>query len=264
MIKVNIGGCNNHHPQNFMIRHMNGSKDYLLLLTKTETSFIIDGKEYETPPGTFVLFDRNVPCSYCNKRGEYVNDWLHFDFVGEAHCFHQLKIPLNRPVILYDIPSISMLISSVINEVYSNGSYKEEVLNHYMHILLYRLSEQIQNGKDTVKSHPMYLKLVDLRSKIYNEPQLSWSIDMMCRELNISQSYFQHLYKNTFHVSSMNDVINARVEQAKFYLLQSVISISTIAEICGYKNEIHFSRQFKKHTGLSPREYREKMIVKKN
>lgn len=263
MIKVNIGGHNNHHPQNFMVRHVKGSKDYLLLVTKTETFFTIDGKEYETLPGTFVLFDKNVPSNYCNKRGEYVNDWVHFDFVGEDHCFNRLKIPLNKPILLYDMPSVSTIISLVINELYSKGSYQEEIIDHYMHILLYRLSEQIQNEKDTVKSHPMYLKLLDLRSKIYNEPQQNWTVNKMCRELNISLSYFQHLYKNTFNVSFMSDVINARIEQAKFYLLQSVISISSIAEICGYKNEIHFSRQFKKYTGMSPREYREKMLAKK-
>lgn len=263
MIKVNIGGCNNHHPQNFMIRHKEGSKDYLLLLTKSETSFTIDGESYETPPGTLVIFDRNVPYNYCNKWGVYVNDWLHFDFERELQCFEQLNIPLNKPITLYDIPSITMLISLVISELYSKSSYHDEIIDHYMHILLYRLSEQIENGNDTVKSNPMYLKLLAIRSRIYNEPQKEWTIDRMCRELNISASYFQHLYKNTFQVSCMNDVINARVEQAKFYLLQSVMSIGTIAEICGYKNEIHFSRQFKKLKGLSPRDYREKMLTNK-
>ena len=87
MIKVSIGGCNTHHPQNFMVRHKNGSKDYLLLLTKTETAFTINGEEYETPPGTFVLFDKHVPRNYCNKYGEYVNDWLHFEFEEEIDCF---------------------------------------------------------------------------------------------------------------------------------------------------------------------------------
>ncbi|WP_408606127.1 helix-turn-helix domain-containing protein [Anaeromicropila populeti] len=48
-----------------------------------------------------------------------------------------------------------------------------------------------------------------------------------------------------------------------YYLMQSVMSIGAIAEICGYKNEIHFSRQFKKYKGLSPREFREKMSAQK-
>ena len=157
-----------------------------------------------------------------------------------------------------------MIISLIISALYSDSEYQEEILDHYMRVLLYRISEQIQNKKDTVKSHPIYLKMVALRSKIYNEPQGNWGIEQMSQELNISSSYFQHLYKDIFHVSCMNDVINARVEQAKFYLMQSAISIDNISTICGYKNEIHFSRQFKKRTGLSPSDYREKMITRKD
>lgn len=259
MIKVYIGGCNHHHPQDFMVSHTNGSKDYLLLLTKTATYFNIDGEEFETPPGTLVIFDRNVPRYYGNKRGEYVNDWLHFDFENEPSLFDELKIPMNKPVSLLDIPSVALIISLVINELYTEGTNKEVIMNHYMHVLLYKLSEQIQNVNDAVKAHPMYIKMQTVRSKIYNEPQKKWVIEDICKELHMSVSYFQHVYKNIFHISCMNDVINARVEQAKFYLLQSVMSIGHISEICGYTSEIHFSRQFKKHTRLSPREYREKM-----
>lgn len=262
MIKVNIGGCNTHHPQNFVVRHVEGSKDYLLVITKSETCFYIDGNEYETPPGTMVLFDKNVPSNYRNKSGEYINDWLHFDFDGEERPFEELKIVLNKPVVLNDVTSISLLLNLIISEKYSKSSYKEAVLDHYMKILLYRLSEHIHDKDDSIKSQPMYQKLLELRTKIYNNPQEKWTVNKMGRELNVSLSYLQHMYKRTFQTSCMNDVINARVEQSKFYLLQSILSVGAIAEICGYESEIHFSRQFKKFTGISPKGYRDTMIAR--
>ncbi|WP_160680894.1 AraC family transcriptional regulator [Clostridium sp. C8-1-8] len=262
MIKVNIGGCNNHHPQNFVVRHAEGSKDYLLIITKTETSFSIDGEEYEMPPGTMVLFDKNVPSNYGNKSGEYINDWLHFDFHGEEPPFEELKIVLNKPVVLNDITYASLILNLIITEMHSKSSFKEDILDHYMKILLFRISEQLQNKNDSIKSNPLYQKLVELRARIYNNPQEKWDINRICRELNVSNSYAQHIYKSTFQTSCMKDVINARIEQAKFYLLQSVLCISAIAESCGYESEIHFSRQFKQFTGMSPRDYRDTLIAK--
>jgi AraC-like DNA-binding protein len=33
-------------------------------------------------------------------------------------------------------------------------------------------------------------------------------------------------------------------------------SIGNISQACGYPNQLHFSRAFKKHHGVSPREWR--------
>ena len=35
------------------------------------------------------------------------------------------------------------------------------------------------------------------------------------------------------------------------------MSISSLAAFCGYDNELHFMRQFKKGTGMTPSQYRE-------
>ena len=64
MIKIDIGGCNTHHPKNFVIGKAQGSRDYLLIVTKSEAVFNINGEIYNMPPGAFVLFKQNVPYSY--------------------------------------------------------------------------------------------------------------------------------------------------------------------------------------------------------
>jgi len=58
--------------------------------------------------------------------------------------------------------------------------------------------------------------------------------------------------KKAFHISCGNDIIQSRIIHAKNLLTETSLSIGEIAEQCGYKSAIHFSRQFKQHTGVSP------------
>ena len=49
-----------------------------------------------------------------------------------------------------------------------------------------------------------------------------------------------------------------RIEHAKYILTTTDLTLEQIAEICGYSNEVHFYRQFKQITGLTPSKYRKK------
>ena len=80
----------------------------------------------------------------------------------------------------------------------------------------------------------------------------------MSESLYISISHFQHLYKEFFDVSCQTDIINARIRLAEFYLSTTDLSVKEIADLCGYENELHFMRQFKKITKNTPTECRKK------
>ncbi|HBN10905.1 MAG TPA: AraC family transcriptional regulator, partial [Ruminococcus sp.] len=97
-----------------------------------------------------------------------------------------------------------------------------------------------------------------LREKIYKNPQYKWTVDELCHEMNMSRSYFQLIYRQTFGITCISDVINCKINHAKNILTTTNLSINETAEECGYDNNEHFMRQFKKHTGVTPSEYRKK------
>ena len=67
-----------------------------------------------------------------------------------------------------------------------------------------------------------------LRSQIYNMPYNDWNIEGLAHQLTMSKSYFQHLYKEIFGISVMNDVIQSRIEHSKYLLSTTDISITQI------------------------------------
>ncbi|MBO5347344.1 MAG: helix-turn-helix domain-containing protein, partial [Lachnospiraceae bacterium] len=49
-----------------------------------------------------------------------------------------------------------------------------------------------------------------------------------------------------------------RLSMAKNLLISSNLPISEISEMIGYDNPLYFSRLFKKHTGMTPTEYKKR------
>ncbi|MER2143578.1 MAG: helix-turn-helix domain-containing protein, partial [Eubacteriales bacterium] len=46
------------------------------------------------------------------------------------------------------------------------------------------------------------------------------------------------------------------VRRARDYLSHTQLRIQEIALLCGYNSAEHFSRQFRRHSGISPGQYR--------
>lgn len=82
-----------------------------------------------------------------------------------------------------------------------------------------------------------------------------------------------HVYVSQWHLSkilnqhvekSFSDILNhARIEKAKELLREPSLRIGDIAEKVGFLDMAHFSRVFKKHTGVSANEFRNQMKSEK-
>lgn len=85
------------------------------------------------------------------------------------------------------------------------------------------------------------------------------SIDMTAETLNISNSTMLKVFKKVYSMSPKQYLDMLKYNDAKSLLNQPKPSIGEIAEIIGYQNTSHFSRQFKKWSGFSPTEYRNRL-----
>lgn len=83
------------------------------------------------------------------------------------------------------------------------------------------------------------------------------SMNYIAASLNISESTMLKVFRKVYSVSPKKYLDQLRYNQSKFLLHQPKLSVNEIAEIIGYQNLSHFSRQFKKWSNLSPKEYRE-------
>jgi two-component system, response regulator YesN len=93
----------------------------------------------------------------------------------------------------------------------------------------------------------------------YSDPTLS--LNKVCEHLDISISYLSMLMKREKETTFNKYVVSVRMEKAKELLKRTNHKIIEIATMCGYNEVYYFSHSFKKYTGVSPKQYREKSHV---
>lgn len=257
MISVISCGHDSHHPRPCNIEHADGLSDYLLLLVKTDAWFFVDGKRCFTQPNMCILFDKNTYIHYGRSVSHYNDDWIHFDLSeDDAEFLKQLNLPLNHPVYPADFRRLSHYVQLLTLEYYAPTSYSEQIMDALMRGLLYSLAGDLSNARQNPQIHRHFVKFSRIRTQLYNNPSDPWAAQKAADQLELSLSYFQHLYKQFFGCPFQQDIIHARLDKAKFYLAKSNMSIRNLAEFCGYENELHFMRQFKKYEGSTPSEFR--------
>ena len=123
-----------------------------------------------------------------------------------------------------------------------------------------KLSENIKQ-RNTKLEHPYYDSFCKLRNDIRLAPQKHWTIDEISKKLSLSRSYVQHLYKIFFNTSIISDIQTHRMEYAKYLLSATEMTVSGVSHLCGYDNDVHFMRTFKKATNMTPSEFRNNFRV---
>ncbi|WP_026082442.1 helix-turn-helix transcriptional regulator [Mastigocladopsis repens] len=73
--------------------------------------------------------------------------------------------------------------------------------------------------------------------------------------VGISQYYFCQLFKQSMGISPYQYVLQLRVERAKQLLKLPKMTICDVALACGFANQSHFTKHFRKLTGTTPKAY---------
>ncbi len=74
--------------------------------------------------------------------------------------------------------------------------------------------------------------------------------------VHLSVSQFERRFRKVFQIAPLRHVMNVRVRAACLRLSATNDTIAAIALDCGFYDHAHFSRNFRRIIGMTPREYR--------
>lgn len=80
----------------------------------------------------------------------------------------------------------------------------------------------------------------------------------LASQLNLSKEQFSRFFRQAFRRSPLQYVTQMRLQKACRLLLQGDLTMSEVAEACGFDNSNYFARVFKQHFAMSPTDFQKK------
>lgn len=116
-----------------------------------------------------------------------------------------------------------------------------------------RYAKGSRNRKPAETDHPEINAILDYLQQHYER---DISLQAMAKYVSMDENYLSGLFKKKTGDTFINYLQKLRVDEAKFYLKETELTVAEIGERCGFANPSYFFKIFKRWTGLTPNEYR--------
>jgi len=127
-------------------------------------------------------------------------------------------------------------------------------------ILLWEISEMAESAIIHDTEAPPYVQ--DLLWYVVEHAEEDLTIDSLAEKFYISRAKLTRDFRAAVHMSLHEYVTAIRIHRAKI-LLSEDMPLSMIAQQCGFSADASFAYMFRRHTGMTPGEYRRQAYAEK-
>jgi AraC family transcriptional regulator len=167
--------------------------------------------------------------------------------IGLVECFGKRDLKLHQ---------IAMLLLA---ELESGGIMGQLYVESLTQVLAIHLLRNYANVTQPLRSENRSLTHTQLKQAvdyIHSHLDQDLSLAELASIINISPTYFASLFKQSMGIAPHQYVIQQRVEQAKLMLSKTDLAIADIASRVGFSSQSHLTQQFKRLTGMTPKQVR--------
>ncbi len=238
----------------YMILRSRGRVDFHFLYILAGCCVVeYEGEEYTLKPGDMVLYKPHQKQLYRFFPGTE-SDWIHFSGIGAEEALKAAGLwtrGVMRPGVseticrLFDELNREMVIKEYPYSIMCEGKLLE---------LIATISREV-NPKENLDSGRRSL-IYDAMNDIHAQYQSKMDITKLAKQYDLSKGRFDHLFKEVTGLSPHRYLMKVRLEKAVYFLCNTTLNVSEIAELTGFEDPLYFSRIFKKQYSLSPKAYR--------
>ena len=158
----------------------------------------------------------------------------------------------------YESAEISGCLRNILREMEQKNPGYEDICQAYMEIMVIRL---MRTTELSVPAEPQTFsanrQCAAVRRYIDLHFKEALTLEQLAEEGHMNKFYLSHAFKREYGVSPINYMIARRIEESKYLLAETDLSLSQVAQLLGFSSPSYFSQVFHRTQGLSPREYRQ-------
>lgn len=237
----------------------NGRGDYqLIYIASGKVHFYFDGQKQVVPKGNMVLFRPGEPQIYYQQATDKPEIyWVHFTGSDVEQILDYYQIPKDQNVFYAGTkPDYQWLYNQMIKELQLRRVNFEDAMTLNLQHIFLTINRYLRE-KDKIGTE--MLAIIDHATHyFYENYNQNIVIEDYAKEHNVTSHWFTQSFKKITKSTPMQYIISLRITSAMNMLDNTDYSMARIAEAVGYDNPLYFSRIFKKHTGMSPSDYKKK------
>ncbi|WP_019242808.1 MULTISPECIES: AraC family transcriptional regulator [Bacillus] len=250
----------------------------VLVIIEGELETFVEGKCYELIGGDVLL----IPPGYSHSISAKSNDNIKFfcayfevddptirlDIINYCDLVYQSSNPFHERFLDVLLKWVCLLDES--ETMSTQIKIKIQIiLFELLAILVDEVSYKQKNLDNEVIANEKYAKAIADAIKynfrnycmnIHHNSDDELRVKPIIISLGLSPNYGLEIFQKVYHMSPRKYLSELKLQEAKMLIQQSDITLKEIASRLGYKNLSHFSRQFKRWTGICPSEFQKNHI----
>ena len=245
-----------------------------LLITRGSGDILTGGEREGFSDGDLFIFDNGKPFSVDTSSDTEaflvkfnISDFIDTDFkifskeiVAKFISKLETSVPKLSGVHI-NTKRIQGSLFMILSELENQNACSHYVVRAYMGLILSHaiqyLHDELDRGGAVRSAHSAAIE----RSLVYINENLSEKItlDELARVAGMGKTGFSAAFKDITGMTVWEYILNARVALASSYLIEkNDLNVTEISLMCGFNDNAHFAKIFKKIKGSTPSEFKKK------
>ncbi len=221
----------------------------------------IDGSEYLLKKGSLGSFTPGVPHNYlCDPDNPMEHIFIVFTGSEAKGLLEQSGLGAGSVIPMARPGESQYLAEAILKKGMEKTEYSQQLCCGYLRVLLLEQAADIVNSGSSVSGSLETFR--ECRKYIDDHFSSISSPSQVADVCGINVRYISRLFKRFGDVTPHEYIMRLKLNKAASILLTSSLPISKVTQIVGFEDQFHFSRNFKKFHGLSPRQYRDAHMEK--